>query len=207
MGWMIAAAVIGGALIGNKSTGKPEERKMSAAEKATMKSATEGYSDSVARQKELINPLLDSTKRDVTPMLVSQSRAPSAQFVKDNIDKAKTPFDVAQVYSKANNNSNPAQNTAENLARGDKFARGINAASMGKGFGAASTNSLLSLTQIANDQSRRDQNSSLSDMTNNSRAFRQLAGYAGDRFSGSLQGDGSNMGGQAGYVRSPYPTA
>ncbi|MCP3670115.1 MAG: hypothetical protein GY814_06705, partial [Gammaproteobacteria bacterium] len=97
------------------------------------------------------------------------------------------------VYSKANDNLTSATNTATNLARGNKFARGINAASMGKGFGASSTNSLLSLTDIANQRSRIDQNNSINDMEQQGSAFRRLAGYAGDRFSGSLSGGGNGV--------------
>ncbi len=190
MGWIAAAAVIGGALIGNKGTKKQEERKMGEAEKTALNTAVSGYTDAVARQKKLINPLLESTQKDVTPLLTSQARGASAKFTNDNVSKAKTPFDVADIYSKTNKNLTSAIDTATNLARGNKFARGINATSMGKGFGASSTNSLMSLTQIANQRSRIDQNNSLNEMAQQGAAFRKLAGYTGDRFSGSLSGGG-----------------
>ncbi|MCP4279765.1 MAG: hypothetical protein GY776_07120 [Alteromonas sp.] len=194
MGWGIVAAVIGGALLGNKGTKKPKERKMGEAEKTVMDTATSGYAGAVAQQKKLINPLLDSTKKDVTSLLTSQARGASANFINDNISRAKTPFDVANIYAKTNENLTSAANTATSLARGNKFARGINAVSMGKGFGASSTNSLMSLTDIANQRSRIEQNNSLNDMARQGTAFRKLAGLAGDRFSGALSGGGIDLG-------------
>ncbi len=186
MGWGIVA----GAAISYLASGdEPREQKMSGPEKMVLDSSVSGYKNAVSRQQGLINPLLDSTKKDVTPLLTSQARAASANFVDDNISKAKTPFDVAKVYSKANNNLTSATNTATNLARGNKFARGINVASMGKGFGASSTNSLLSLTDIANQRSRIDQNESINDMERQGSAVRQLAAYVGDRYSGAFAGD------------------
>ncbi len=194
MGWIAAGVAIVGAYLGNKGTDEPDEQAIGEAETQARKSSIEGYKSAVDRQKGLISPLLDSTKKDVTPLLTSQARAASANFVDGNISKAKTPFDVAKIYSKANDNLTSATNTATNLARGNKFARGINAASMGKGFGASSSNSLMSLTDIANQRSRIDQNNSLRDSAAQGSAFRRLAGYAGDRYSGSLSGGGVDLG-------------